>query len=60
MPRELIDTGTQKRYVRRDKKHVVKQPKDAGRSLARDQKRESNTSTKRGEGDQKVRRVGLY
>jgi hypothetical protein len=51
MPRELIDTGTDKRYVRRDEKGQFKESDDVGRSLAQDQKRDSKTTPKRGEGD---------
>ena len=51
MPRELIDTGSDKRFVRRDKKGQFKESDDVGLSLARDQKRDSKTTPKRGEGD---------
>ena len=51
MPRELIDTATDKRFVRRDKKGQFKESDDVGRSLAQDQKRDSNTKPKKGEGD---------
>lgn len=51
MPRELIDTGSDKRFVRRDQKGQFKESDDVGRSLAQDQKRQSNTKPKRGEGD---------
>ena len=51
MPRELIDTGSDKRYVRRDKKGQFKKSDDVGRSSAQDQKRDSKTKPKRGEGD---------
>ncbi len=51
MPRELIDTGTDKRYVRRDEKGQFKESDDVGRSHAADQKRDSSTKPKRGEGD---------
>ncbi len=51
MPRELIDTGTDKRYVRRDNKGQFKESDDVGRSLAQDQKHDSKTKPKRGEGD---------
>jgi hypothetical protein len=34
MPRELIDTGTDKRFVRRGKKGKFKESDDVGRSLA--------------------------
>lgn len=51
VPRELIDTGTDKRFVRRDSKGQFKESDDVGRSLAQDQKRGSATKPKRGEGD---------
>jgi hypothetical protein len=51
MPRELIDTGTDKRYVRRDEQGQFKESDDVGRSLAQDQKRDSSTKPKKGEGD---------
>jgi hypothetical protein len=51
MPRELIDTGTDKRYVRRDEAGRFKESDDVGRSSAQDQKRDSGTKPKRGEGD---------
>ena len=51
MPRELINTGTDKRYVRRDKAGQFKESDDVGRSSAIDQKRDSRTKPKRGEGD---------
>lgn len=51
MPRELIDTGTDKRFVRRDEDGRFKESDDVGRSLAQDQKRDSKTEPKRGEGD---------
>jgi hypothetical protein len=51
MPRELIDTGADKRYVRRDKKGQFKESDDVGRSSAQDQRREARTQSKKGEGD---------
>lgn len=51
MPRELIDTGTDKRFVRRDPQGQFKESNDVGRSLAQDQKRDSSTKPKKGEGD---------
>ena len=51
MPRELIDTGTDKRYVRRDAEGRFKESDDVGRSLSQDQKRDAKTKAKRGEGD---------
>ena len=49
--RELIDTGTDKRYVRRDEKGQFKESDDVGRSLAQDVKREAETKVKPGQGD---------
>jgi hypothetical protein len=51
MPRELIDTGTDKRFVRRDSEGRFKESDDVGRSLAQDQKRQSSNKPKKGEGD---------
>ncbi len=49
--RELIDTGTDKRYVRRDAKGQFKESDDVGRSLSQDQKKKATTETKPGQGD---------
>ena len=51
MPRELIDTGNDKRFVRRDSEGQFKESDDVGRSLAQDQKRQSGNKPKKGEGD---------
>ncbi|QIK77530.1 hypothetical protein G7077_02630 [Sphingomonas piscis] len=51
MPRELIDTGTDKRFVRRDENGRFKDMVDVGRSLAADRRQHSDTKTKKGEGD---------
>jgi len=51
MPRELIDTGTDKRFVRRDKKGQFKESDDVGKSLSQDQRRSAKTKSKKGEGD---------
>ena len=50
-PRELIDTGTDKRYVRRDEQGQFKESDDVGRSHAQDQKRDAKHKAKKGEGD---------
>jgi len=50
-PRELIDTGTDKRYVRRDGEGQFKESDDVGRSSATDQKRDARNKAKKGEGD---------
>ena len=49
--RELIDTGTDKRYVRRDKEGQFKESDDVGKSSSQDQKREAETVAKPGQGD---------
>ena len=49
--RELIDTGTDKRYVRRDEEGQFKESDDVGKSLAQDQKRQAKTVAKPGQGD---------
>ena len=49
--RELIDTGTDKRFVRRDEKGQFKEVDDVGRSLARDRKQHAKTEVKSGQGD---------
>ncbi|NUR45938.1 MAG: hypothetical protein HOP91_07265 [Sphingomonas sp.] len=51
MPRELIDTGTDKRYVRRDEQGQFKESDDVGRASAADQKRDAENKAKKGEGD---------
>ena len=49
--RELIDTSTDKRYVRRDDKGRFDEVVDVGRSLAQDRKRHSKTTVPPGQGD---------
>ena len=49
--RELIDTGTDKRYVRRDEKGRFKEVDDVGKSLAADRRTKAKTVAKKGEGD---------
>ena len=49
--RELIDTGTDKRFVRRDDKGQFKEVDDVGRSLAQDRKQHAKTTVKSGQGD---------
>jgi len=49
--RELIDTGTDKRYVRRDDKGQFKESDDQGRSLAQDIKQKAKTKVQSGQGD---------
>jgi hypothetical protein len=49
--RELIDTGTDKRYVRRDGQGQFKESDDQGKSLAQDVKQKAKTKVKAGQGD---------
>jgi hypothetical protein len=49
--RELIDTGTDKRFVRRDAEGQFKESDDVGRSLSQDQRTDAETETKSGQGD---------
>jgi hypothetical protein len=49
--RELIDTGTDKRYVRRDDQGRFKESVDVGKSLAADRRVKAKTVAKKGEGD---------
>jgi hypothetical protein len=49
--RELIDTGTDKRYVRRDEEGQFDESDDVGRSLAADRRQHAKTVVKKGQGD---------
>ena len=49
--RELIDTGTDKRFVRRDDRGQFSESDDVGRSLARDVQQHAKTKVKKGQGD---------
>ncbi len=51
MPRELIDTGSDKRYVRRDDQGRFRESDDVGRSLAADRRQRAKTTVKSGDGD---------
>jgi hypothetical protein len=51
MPRELIDTGSDKRFVRRDKQGRFKESDDVGRSLGTDRRQRAKNRSKKGEGD---------
>lgn len=55
--RELIDTGTNKVYVRRNARGTsFKEVEDVGRSLTADRRRKAKTVAKRGQGDKGDRR----
>jgi hypothetical protein len=50
--RELIEPNEgDKRFVRRDEEGKFKESDDVGRSLSQDQKRDSQTESKPGQGD---------
>jgi hypothetical protein len=50
--RELLDTGTDKRYIRRDDRgRFTKDQVDVGKSLADDRRQHSRTASKPGQGD---------
>ena len=49
--RELINTGSDKRYVRRGQSGRFKESDDVGRSLAQDRRQKATTRTKPGQGD---------
>lgn len=49
--RELIDTGTDKRYARRDEKGQFTESDDVGRSLSKDVRTKAKTVVKPGYGD---------
>ena len=49
--RELINTGSDKRYVRRNTRGQFGESDDVGRSLAQDRPRKATSKAKRGQGD---------
>ena len=49
--RELIDTGRDKRFVRRDEKGEFDEVADVGRSLTQDRKQAAKTTVPPGQGD---------
>jgi hypothetical protein len=55
--RELIDTGRDKRYVRRDDKGQFNEVDDVGRSLSQDRRRHAQTVVKSGQGDKGDRKA---
>jgi len=54
--RELINTGTDKRYVRRDEHGRFKESEDVGRSLAADRRQKAEHESHKGQGDRGDRR----
>lgn len=55
--RELIDTGSDKRFVRRDEKGRFARVVDVGRSLAADRRQKASTEVRSGQGDRGDRRT---
>jgi hypothetical protein len=55
--RELIDTGADKRYVRRDANGRFTESDDVGRSLAQDRQRKAKTTVRSGQGDRGDRKA---
>ena len=49
--RELIDTGTDKRYVRRGAAGKFKESDDVGKSLSADRRKKAKAKVKSGQGD---------
>ena len=49
--RELIDTGNDKRFVRRDEKGRFEEVDDVGRSLSQDVRKHAKTTVPSGQGD---------
>ena len=49
--RELINTGNDKRYVRRNAQGQFKESDDVGRSLSADRRKNAKTKVKPGYGD---------
>ena len=49
--RELVDTGTDKRYVRRDEQGRFDESEDKGRADSQDRKRDARSTSTPGQGD---------
>jgi hypothetical protein len=49
--RELIDTGSDKRFVRRGAAGKLKESDDVGKSLSVDRRKKAKTKAKSGQGD---------
>ncbi|MBD0416848.1 hypothetical protein [Oryzicola mucosus] len=56
--RELIDTGTDKRYVRREKDGKFKESVDVSRSLSADARHKATHDARPGEGDKGDHKAG--
>ena len=55
---QLIDTGSDEGYVRRNTKGRLKESEDGGKSRSRDRKRKAKTKAKPGQGDKGNRSLG--
>jgi hypothetical protein len=55
--RELIDTGKDKRYVRRSASGTFKESDDVGRSLQRDRPVKAKSAARKGQGDRGDRKT---
>jgi hypothetical protein len=55
--RELINTGTDKRFVRRAKGGTFKESDDVGKSLGADRRTKARTTAKAGQGDKGDRKI---
>ena len=53
--RELINTGSDKRYVRRGTSGQFSESDDVGRSLTGDRRRAAQTKSRKGQGDRSDR-----
>ena len=49
--RELVDTGTDRRFVRRGARGKFKESDDVGQSLTADRRKKAKTKVKSGQGD---------
>jgi hypothetical protein len=49
--RELVNTGSDKRFVRRGARGRFKESDDVGKSLTRDRRKKAKTKVKSGQGD---------
>jgi hypothetical protein len=49
--RELVDTGKDRRFVRRDEQGRFEESEDVGRSLSQDVRRDAKNEAPKGEGD---------
>jgi hypothetical protein len=54
--RELVDTGKDKRYIRRNAKGEFEEVDNLHRSLSQDRRRKAKTSVRAGQGDRGDRR----